>query len=240
MTSLRMSDITAVILVGGQGTRLRSVVADRPKVLADVGGRPFVTRLFDQMQGAGINRVVLCTGYRGEQVRETLGSVHGTLCIDYSPEDRPLGTAGAVRNALSRIPSDHALVVNGDSFCAVDLPALVGWHAAKDATASIVLTTVSDTARYGRVDTDANGAIVRFHEKGPAGPGLMNAGMYLMATSRIGSIPADRALSLEKDIFPQWIAGGLHGYAGGGRFIDIGIPEDYARAERFFTEGTPQ
>src|SRR3954463_14123588 len=118
-----LADTDAVILAGGLGARLRSVVADRPKVLAPVLGRPFVTYLLDQLAAAGLRRAVLLTGFRAEQVRQTLAEQHAGLDLAYSTEPTPLGTAGAVRDALDQVDTADVLLLNGDSFCPLDLPA---------------------------------------------------------------------------------------------------------------------
>src|SRR2546426_1458133 len=122
--SERLEQLTAAILVGGLGTRLRAVVADRQKVLAPVAGRPFLEQLLDQLTAAGLKRVVLCTGHKAEQVEQTIGREYRGMSIGYSREPEPLGTAGAFRQALSLLDTDPVLACNGDSFCEVDLLAL--------------------------------------------------------------------------------------------------------------------
>ena len=119
-----LADVSAVILASGLGTRLRSVVADRPKVLAPIGGRPLLAYLFDQLIAAGIREAVLATGYRGEQIEAALGTAYGPLRLRYSPEPSPLGTGGALRLAWSLLAAPSALVMNDDSYCQADLAAL--------------------------------------------------------------------------------------------------------------------
>jgi NDP-sugar pyrophosphorylase family protein len=240
MLSEEVSDITAVIIAGGRGTRLQSVVADTPKALAEVCGRPFMTYLFDQLIRFRIKRAVLCTGFLGEKIQERFGNAYQSLALDYSREPHPLGTGGALKNAFSHFTSDPVLVCNGDSFCDADIAAFWNWHAAKKASASLLLTKVEDAGRYGKAETDADGAIVRFSEKGNRGPGFINAGVYIVNKESIFSVPSGKPVSLENEVFPQWIGRGLYGYRSEGRFIDIGTPEDYARASRFFCKGAPQ
>src|SRR5690242_7501679 len=127
----RRSVITAAILAGGLGSRLRPVLVDRPKVLAPVAGEPFLTRLFNQLSAAGIRKVVLCTGYLAEQIKGTFDEHYGSLRIHYSQEAHPLGTAGSLRLALSLMDSDPVLVLNGDSYCSVDLTSFLEWHTRK-------------------------------------------------------------------------------------------------------------
>src|ERR1041384_4288401 len=128
MPAADLSDITAAVLAGGFGTRLRSVVADRPKVLAEIGGRPFLSYLFEQLAANGCRSVVLCTGYLGEQVYRIYGEQYGSLGLRYSQEAQPLGTGGALRFALGQFASDPVLVLNGDSFYGTDLKAYREWH----------------------------------------------------------------------------------------------------------------
>lgn len=229
-----LEDTTAVILAGGMGTRLREVVADRPKVLAEVNGRPFLACLLDRLAEAGIRRVVLCTGYMAELVRDTFGDNYHGMSLLYSQENTPLGTGGALRLALPLIASDPALVMNGDSFCDADLGLFARQHHSASAPASLILVQVDDVARYGAVDVDEAGRVVSFREKGSqSGKGMINAGIYLIARHVIASIPSKRAVSLEREVFPRLIDEGLSGFPQPSRFIDIGIPSDYHAASAF-------
>lgn len=233
-----MSDIgqiSVAILAGGLGTRLRPVVGERPKALAAVAGRPFLAILLEWLARAGARRVVLCTGYRGDLVRQELGDRFGPIDLVYSREDQPLGTAGALRLAYPLLDSELALVLNGDSFCQVDLAAMLDWRAAKAAPALMLLTWVEDAARYGRVELDPDGVVTAFREKQPqGGPGWINAGVYMLERRVLESIPPGREVSLEREIFPAWVGNGLHGFAEGQRFLDIGTPESFAQAQGFF------
>jgi NDP-sugar pyrophosphorylase family protein len=234
-SSRAFAGATAAILAGGLGTRLRGVVADRPKVLAEVLGRPFLAFLLDQLEAAGVARVVLCTGYRGEQVRAAFGTSYGALRLAYSQEPGPLGTGGALRMALPLLPCEPVLVMNGDSYCSADFQELWSWHLSRAAEATLLLSHVSDTTRYGRVQVQANGQVLRFDEKADAeGPGWISAGIYLLGRSLMLEIPQDRAVSLEREVFPAWIGRGLYGHRSQGRLLDIGTPESYAAAEQFF------
>lgn len=231
----RLSDITAVILVGGLGTRLRPVLSDRPKILAEVLGCPFLTYLLDQLSHAGALDVVLCTGYMGDMVQEVYGDTYRSLHLLYSQEDEPLGTGGALRLALPLLKSDHVLVMNGDSYIHADLSSYVNWFFQIDRRASLLLTRVPDTGRYGMVKVKKDESILAFEEKGMArGAGWINAGVYLMETSLLTSISSEKTFSLEREVFPSLVGNGLFGYRSKGRFIDIGTPESYATAENFF------
>lgn len=234
-----MDAVTAVILAGGLGSRLRAVVADRPKVLAEVRGRPFLGHLLDQLAAAGFREVVLCTGYLGDQVRALFGDAYRGIRVVYSQEPMAMGTAGALRMALPLLNSDPVLVMNGDSFYDMDLRAFLTWHCSREADATLALVRVNDSGRFGQVRIDADGAIVAFEEKsGDSHAGWINAGVYLLARPLIKSIPENRAVSLEKEMFPTWIGRGFYGYSSQGRFLDIGTPEAYLTAAQFFaTEG---
>jgi len=231
-----LSEITSVILIGGLGTRLRSAVSDRPKVLAEIQGRPFLAFLLDQLSATGIKRVVLCAGYKGEQVQAVFGHSYGPLDLFYSQETSPLGTGGALRLAIKLIESDPVLVMNGDSYCGANLKAFWMWHTERNAAGSILLTHTFQMKRFGRVQVDSDGLVLDFDEKGKrGGQGWINAGVYLLGQDFILSIPANRTVSLEREVFPQWVGRKLYGYESAGRFWDIGTPEDYAEAEQFFS-----
>ena len=230
-----LATVSAAILVGGLGTRLRSVVDDRPKVLAEIRGKPFLTYLLDQLISSGIRSVVLCTGYMGELVKAEFGDRYGRLRLLYSQESSPLGTAGALRLALPFFESESVLILNGDSFSEANLEALWEWHCARDADATLLLTESLDTSRYGRVHVDGEGRVLQFEEKdGRKAPGWINAGVYLIKRHLLHTIPDSGMTSLERTIFPKWIGGEFYGYLSRGRFLDIGTPEAYASAEQFF------
>ena len=233
----KLSKITAVILSGGLGTRLRSVVLGQPKVLSEVNSRPFIAYLLDQLSQAGIEKVVLCTGYLGEQVKATFGEYYKDITLLYSQERITLGTGGALKLALPLLKSEPVLVLNGDSFCQADFVNFLNQHITKKATASLLLAEVPDFSRYGSVRMSMNGEITSFEEKSrKAGHGLINAGVYLLNNTFLESIPVNINISLEHEMFPLWINKGLYGFQNKGNFLDIGIPQDYAAAGRFFKE----
>jgi D-glycero-alpha-D-manno-heptose 1-phosphate guanylyltransferase len=223
--------ITGAILAGGFGTRLRPVLSNIPKVLAPVGGRPFLTYLLEQLSAAGVRKVVLCTGYLAEQIRAVVGHRYGDLQILYSQENQPVGTAGALRLAHPLLESDPVLAMNGDSYCDLDLPAFLSWHRQKEALASLALVHMQDTARFGRVSFEAGGAILRFGEKESKGAGWINAGIYLLSQGLLRTIPEQSNVSMEYEVFPRFVGKGLFGYPQGRRFLDIGTPASYAEAE---------
>lgn len=229
-------NLSAVILAGGLGTRLRTVIADRPKALAEIAGRPFIYYLLDQLAEKSIKKVVLCTGYLGEQIREELGDTYRQMDLQYSQENEPRGTAGSLRLALPLITTDTALVMNGDSYCGLDLLDFWRFHTENDHSATIALTHVGDTSRYGNVDFDETGRIRKFVEKKEAiGAGWVSAGIYLLSKNLIATIPEGKPVSIEKETFPLWVRSGLFAYCSNTEFIDIGTPESYTLANTFFT-----
>lgn len=231
---------TALIFAGGLGTRLRAAVADRPKVLAEVLGRPFLAYLLDQVATAGVREVVLATGYMAEQVEAAFGTAHGPLRLRYSREATQLGTGGALRLASELLVGDPVLVMNGDSYCHADLAALCAAPADRGATAAMLLTEVADVSRYGAVVQRADQMLDSFVEKGGAtGPGWINAGAYVLPRDVIEAIPAGRPVSLEKEVLPFLVESGLLGVRAPGPFLDIGTPESYAAATAFFGEAGP-
>ncbi len=230
------ANITAAILAGGLGTRLQSVVSDRPKVLADVAGTPFLERIFSQLSSSGVKNAVLCTGHLASQVEAAYGSFAFGLNLFYSVETSPLGTGGAIAHALPHLANDPVLVLNGDSYCGTDLAAFIKRHADGGSSGSLLLVEMEDAGRYGKVLLESNGRIASFVEKGQAGPGLINAGIYLLAKSLLQQIPQGVSCSLEREMFPRWVnQGALKGFpVEATSFIDIGTPESYETAKQLF------
>jgi D-glycero-alpha-D-manno-heptose 1-phosphate guanylyltransferase len=230
-----------MILAGGLGTRLRGVIGAHQKAVADVGGQPFMTYILGRLNEAGIRKTIICTGYQGRQVQNLLGGSFQSMTLVYSQESETLGTAGALKFASQLIHSRLALVLNGDSYCDVDLAALHRWHSRKNASNTIVLAHVPDTGRYGRVVVDERDAVVHFEEKNRHNaPGWISAGVYLLERKTIDGIPADRSVSIEKETFPGLIGCGFYGYKTTGHFIDIGTPASYAQAEQVLSKKVTQ
>jgi D-glycero-alpha-D-manno-heptose 1-phosphate guanylyltransferase len=241
MKSHPLEQVTVAILAGGLGSRLRSVVTDRPKAIMAIQGKPFLTYLLDQLVVAGTRDIVLCTGYRGDQIRMMFGESYGTLRLTYSQEPKPMGTAGALRFALPLFKSNPVLVMNGDSYCETNLREFWVWHTRRHSNASLLLTKIFDTERFGQVQIDLDGKITAFIEKGAGpNPGLINAGIYLINRHLLEEISPSHAVSLERQVFPTWIGRGFHGFASESRFVDIGTPEAYASAESFFMTSLPK
>ena len=232
-----LSHVSAVVLAGGLGTRLRKVVPDRPKVMVEINGQPFVYYLLDQLAEAEIAQVIISTGYKAELIEEIIGSSYKGMQINYSREESPLGTGGALKLAGQTVDTKWCLVMNGDSYMKVDPILLLMNHKKLDASITIVIKKIEDCSRYGAIEMNEGHEIVQFREKGSAGgPGLMNAGVYLVEMDILEKIPDKTPCSLEYDFFPTIIGKGIYGYEAEGKFIDIGTPESYAKAETFFEQ----
>jgi len=226
-------DACAVLLVGGMGTRLRTVLPSTPKPLAPVGNKSFLQLLVRQLRSQDIRRLVMCTGYLADQVEDEFRDGHEwDVAIEYSKEAYPLGTAGAVKRAepyLSLGPD--FLVTNGDSFLELDFREFVCFHRKHGGLISIAVRKVENAARYGTVQVDTGNRVSGFTEKtGAQAPGLVNAGVYVFNRAVLQHIP-DGPASLERDIFPGLVGYGVYALEQHGMFIDIGTPEDYARAQ---------
>lgn len=229
------SNVNVVILAGGLGTRLKPIVNDRPKVMALINGRPFLTYLLDQISNAGLMDVILCVGYMGKYVESEMGLSYKNLSLRYSYEYEPLGTGGALRNAHDLMNTDTILVMNGDSYCRYNLEEYGAFHKQKHAMASLLLTFVDDTRRYGCVKVDEHNYVLAFEEKRSSEePGWINAGVYIIDRDIISEIPHRRFVSLEKEIFPSLIGREFYGFMSDGYFLDIGTPKDFATAEMYF------
>ena len=221
----------AIILAGGFGTRLRSVVSDVPKPMAPVAGRPFLAYLLDRLKSQGYKHVVLATGYLHEKVEEYFGKEYKGLAVDYARELSPLGTGGAIVNALQQCTEANVTVLNGDTMFDIDHEELCcradEWHAPLTA----VLRWVPDAGRYGSVEVDGDGRITAFREKDPAtGSGYINGGIYRMQRSLLDGYAVGTQFSFEKEVL-QALGKPFRAYAADGYFIDIGIPDDYQRAQ---------
>ena len=223
----------AIILAGGFGTRLQGVVKDVPKPMAPVNGKPFLTYILDYLIDYGYTKVVLSVGYLHEKIVEHFGNQYKTLQIDYAVETEPLGTGGGIAYAMSKCTSDNVLVINGDTMFKVNLSDFEQFYAEKKCLLAIALREVDDIARYGSVTIGNNNMIILFSEKGAsAGRGFINGGVYMIDRKLFEKYPKTGRFSFEKDLMEklytqeQFFAMPSDGY-----FIDIGIPEDYARAQ---------
>ena len=225
-----------VVLAGGKGTRLRSVVSDLPKCMAPVAGRPFLAWLLDDLREAGFDHIILSLGYKHEAVEAWVATRPDRDSITCVVEEEPLGTGGGVRLALRQAREDAVFILNGDTFFGIDYPAMQAFHRQSGAQATLALKPLRDFDRYGEVSLDGEGRITAFREKRPCAEGLINGGVYLLQRDALAEMP--ERFSLEKDYFePKAESAGLAGFRSEGYFIDIGIPADYARAQRDFAGG---
>lgn len=221
----------AVILAGGLGTRLSLVLKDLPKPMAPVGKRPFLEFLLDWLTGYEISKIILSVGYKSEIIRSFFGIGFNGVPIEYSNEDEPLGTGGAVLNAMEKIEGNDFLVLNGDTFFPVNLDEFRERHISMGGDITVALKEMVDFSRYGAVDMDPVNSIVRFHEKEFRKAGLINGGIYLINKGFITGLNLPEKFSLEKDVLEKQTGGKVKGMVFQSPFIDIGIPEDYFRAQ---------
>lgn len=220
----------AIILAGGMGTRLQSVVRDVPKPMADVNGRPFLAYLLDYLANQGIGRVVLSVGYRHESIISFFGNSFAGMDLSYAIETEPLGTGGAIIKSLPFVSSEDVFILNGDSFFPICLDDFYLFHRVTNSLFSIALKQIDDASRYGRVELNGKGCITGFAEKQEGVAGLINAGLYLTRVSSLTSCSLPEKYSLEKDYMERfYLNGKFFGKQFEAFFIDIGIPEDYLK-----------
>jgi D-glycero-alpha-D-manno-heptose 1-phosphate guanylyltransferase len=222
----------AIVLAGGQGTRLRPAVSDVPKSMAPIAGRPFLAYVLERLERHGVTDIVLAVGYRSEQVIAGLGHRHGGVRLRYSEEQEPLGTGGALRQALALTSEFPVFALNGDTYLDLDLAAMRRALGGSDARIAMAVRMMDDTGRYGRVVVES-GRVAAF-APGEAGTrGFINCGVYLFAADLLASAGMPEKFSFERDFLePNVAALAPLAFEASGYFIDIGIPEDYARAQR--------
>ena len=229
-----MKDIDVVILCGGLGSRLRSVVSDRPKSLAKINGIAFLDILIEYLSSFGLNRFILCSGYMGDALKKHYRQNRGDLEIVFSQEEEPLGTGGAIKNARSLIRSSPFLVLNGDSFCRLNLSDFYKFHLKKKAVLSIALSKSCNNKNSGVVTLDRRGKIINFNEKiKPTRGSRCSAGIYLMEKDVFRFTGRNKAFSLEYDLFPVLAGKDCYGYYHKNNFIDIGTPQNFMKASDF-------
>jgi mannose-1-phosphate guanylyltransferase len=223
----------ALVLAGGEGTRLRPLTLTIPKPVMPLAGRPFLSFMLDWLRGHGADEVILSCGFLSDGVRRVLGDIYEGMRLRYAIERQPLGTAGPVRLAHDEgLLDERLLVLNGDVLTDMDLSAEIAQHERTGARATLALTAVEDVASYGVVPTDDEGRVEAFLEKteGPAPTNRINAGAYVIERDVAESIPAGRAVSFEREVFPAMVGDGLYGWSAEGYWIDIGAPDRYLEA----------
>ncbi len=235
---MKINDCDCVILCGGQGKRLQSVVSDVPKVMAQVDGRPFLDFVIEYLNSQNIARIILCTGYKADFIEQYYRANNFGITIDFSTEKEPLGTGGALKNAQEVISSDPFFVLNGDSLLSADLQAFLDFHELKKSVASMVVSQSTDGEDFGNLKIDEDGRITEFQEKinDPSGQ-LVNAGIYCFSQTILSLMPKPKKFSLENDFFPNLIDKKFFGYQIHKEFLDIGTPERYKTIKQNLKKG---
>ena len=225
-------ELEAIILAGGLGTRLRSEVQDVPKSMALINSRPFMEYLLDHLIAKGVTRIIFSVGYKSEFIQDHFSSKYKDCEIVYAIEETLLGTGGAIKNAMKYVQGQDVVVVNGDSMFLSDLQAQLDVHKKAEAIATLALKQMKDIERYGTVELNQQGRIIRFNEKQPLKEGLINAGSYIFNVNSFQAIEFPEKFSIEKDFFETCVdKENLLGYCSDGYFLDIGIPSDFKKAQ---------
>lgn len=228
----------AVVLVGGLGKRLIHVVKDIPKPMACVNGKPFLEYVLKYLAAQGIDRVILAVGYKKENIMDYFKNEYAGMEIVYSIEDTPLGTGGGIKKALEYANESEVFVLNGDTFFNVNLNAMKDFHLSKDADITIASKLMHDFDRYGTLDIrEDDRKLLSFIEKRPREVGYINGGVYIIKRTTLDLVGKE-IFSIEKDFMEEKSLNlKIYAYISDGYFIDIGIPEDYFKAQKDFEEG---
>jgi len=221
----------AIILAGGLGTRLRSRLTDLPKAMAPIAGRPFLEYLLDRLVAAGADRVILSVGHLRQVILDQIPDNYRGLRVAFVPEESPLGTGGAIRQALLRAHEASVLIMNGDTYADIDYAAMLAKHIEASSSMTMAVTHMDNTARYGGVVIEQR-RVVGFVEKGQEGPGWINAGTYVLSRDFPWPASLPARFSFEQDILAPFVASlRPAAFLHAGQFLDIGIPEDLDRAQ---------
>ncbi len=226
----------AIILAGGLGTRLRSVVADVPKVMAPVAGKPFLHYIITKLINEKVSRIILAVGYKHELIEAFISFSNYNAEIIFSIESEPLGTGGGVKLALEHSTQSNVFIVNGDSFFDCNLESFIQQHITEDADISLALKPMHQFERYGTVELQEN-RIIKFNEKKYCEHGLINAGIYVFKKDVLDELQLPEIFSMEKEVFETHTTSlKIMGFTFDNYFIDIGIPEDFEKAQNDFKE----
>lgn len=230
-----MKTMECIVLAGGLGTRLQSVVQDVPKCMAPVNGKPFLHFLFDYAEQQGCTKVILSLGYKHEYVTEWLKTQQRSFTVDYVIEETPLGTGGGIQLALQKAIAPNVAVLNGDTMFRVSLKEMMRFHLQHGAATTVALKPMQNFDRYGVVKTDSNNVITAFEEKKTQAEGLINGGVYIIDKDALSAKNLPQKFSFEKDYFEAFVQeGNMYGFVSTEYFIDIGIPSDYEQAQKDF------
>lgn len=223
----------AIVLAGGFGTRLSKVVKDVPKPMASVANRPFLAYIMDDLAENGIKKVVLAVHYKKECIMDYFKDSYKGMKVEYSMEETPLFTGGAIKQALTMCSEPYVWVVNGDTYFEVPMAQMSDFAQRSGCAATIAVREMVDFSRYGKVDVDDNGIVTAFHEKAFCKRGLINGGIYYLCSEILEDYP--KVFSLENECFPELLkTGQIAAFESAGYFIDIGIPEDFEKAQNHF------
>jgi len=237
--------VIAVILVGGEGTRLRPLTLDRPKAMLPIGGRPFLAHMLARLAAAGVKKVIFACGYLPDPIVAGFGDQHDGMALEYAVEPEPMDTAGAIRFAIEgRLDGDPFFALNGDVLMEAPLGELMAFHRGRGARATVTLTEVADPSRYGLVLTDDEGAVTAFVEKPEPGaavavepPFWINAGAYVLDNWFAEMVPYLERVNIERAVFPKLVGNGLYAWRCSGYWNDIGTPESYLAANMHISGG---
>ena len=232
-----LSALDVIVLCGGAGTRLRSITGEAPKAMAAVGGRPFLEVLFRQLKRHGARRVILAVGYQRNAISDYFANEAMGLRLVYSVELSPLGTGGALRNAVDLVEASSVLIMNGDSYTDADLCEFSAEYGRSNADVSVLVVPADGRVDCGSVLVGQDGRLSQFEEKSGT-QRYVNAGIYLARRSVLQEIPAGIQVSLEKDVFPRWVSEGkdIRAFVWPGTCVDIGTPERYRNAQDSLAE----
>jgi D-glycero-alpha-D-manno-heptose 1-phosphate guanylyltransferase len=223
--------VETIILAGGLGTRLRTVVSDLPKPMALINNKPFLYYIFQWLVKNPVDKVILSTGYMAESISAYFGDSWENIPIEYVIEEKPLGTGGAILNAFGKTSGENILIMNGDTYFPIDLSKFYNLHFSNESLLSIALKQMWDFDRYGSVECSGN-SVSKFNEKKPCTDGLINGGIYLLNRNLIESRQFPEVFSFEKEVLEKEAGNDtIKGFVFNDQFIDIGVPEDYSRAK---------
>ncbi|MFD0697829.1 nucleotidyltransferase family protein [Paenibacillus sp. GCM10027628] len=221
----------AIILAGGQGTRLRPIISDIPKPMAPIGDKPFLNLVMDYLCEQGIHRVILSTGYKHEVIEAYYRSEYRGMSITYSVEEEPLGTGGGILKASQYVKSNDVVIINGDTLFQANLKDMYAIHTEFQSDVTMALKIMNNFDRYGAVKTLGQ-RVIGFEEKKYVESGFINGGVYLVRLSTLRNLILPERFSFEKDFLERYIHElSMHAYVSDANFIDIGIPEDYRLAQ---------
>lgn len=228
----------AIILAGGFGTRLQPVVSEVPKAMALINGRPFLEYQLDWLIAQGFSKIILAVGYKREVIIGHFAGQYRSATISYSVEEEPMGTGGAIRMALWKAVGPRVLVLNGDTIFRIPLQQLIDQHLRRKADITLAVRKIDDAGRYGEVVLNRNYRVTGFREKNEnSGEGLINAGIYVLEKIFLMEPWYRGKFSIEKDCFEKVYKNSkIYGHPCEGYFLDIGIPEDYDKAQHDFQQ----